>query len=257
VESKRYTQSQVLHGLREAWESATGVHGEFDADTEIYSYMDEDGSGDDLDFHDVLLDIEVFFGFTCREAEWRDFFLLDMATENPEGWLSSVGGRRTFGSLADFIAERAPVIASFDPVYVLGRSCATAGIFTGIEQVAKTCPGWKSPFGPSTRIIEVMRGSTLDEFWTRLRWLTESAIPELPKPWRDSTDFAVCLGILTVIGGLIIAWLSSSPIWIAVGLASAMLLCAAACLYKQAVNPIPRNIVSFRDLSVLIAKSRK
>jgi hypothetical protein len=219
--------------------------------------MTEDGSGDDLDFQDVLLALERFFGFTCPREEWLDFFLLHMAAENPQGWLSSVGRRRTFGSLADFIAERAPVLASFDPVNVLGRSCATAGIFAGIEQVAKTCQGWKTPFGPSTRIIEVMRGSTLDDFWTRLRWMTESVIPELPKSWRDSTDFAVCLGILTVIGGLIVAWLASSPIWIAIGLGLAVIFYAAACLYKQAVNPIPRNIVSFRDLSVLIAKDRK
>ena len=44
MDAKQYTQSQELYGLREAWETATGVDDPFDADTHIYAYMLADGS---------------------------------------------------------------------------------------------------------------------------------------------------------------------------------------------------------------------
>ena len=42
--TERYTESQVLYGLREAWENITGVDDPFDADTQIDAFM----KGDDI-----------------------------------------------------------------------------------------------------------------------------------------------------------------------------------------------------------------
>ena len=39
MDAKRYTQPQVLCGLREAWEFATGIDEWFDAETQIYAFM--------------------------------------------------------------------------------------------------------------------------------------------------------------------------------------------------------------------------
>jgi hypothetical protein len=219
--------------------------------------MIEDGSAADLDLYDVLFRLERFFGFNCTRQEWRDFFLLDMASQSPEEWIKTVAPQLTFGSLASFVAERAPVVASFDPIPVFGRNCAAAGIFAGMQQIAANLPGSKLQFAPSTRIVDVMRGTRLNDFWTRLRWMTENAAPELQRHWRDITFIAGNVGFLTVIGGLFFAWLFSSPVWFALALGASMLIYAAASAYKQTVNPIPRDIVSFRDLSILIAKSRE
>jgi hypothetical protein len=51
---QRYTESQVLFGLREAWQDVTGADEPFDANTRIDSYMKADGSWDELDFADVF-----------------------------------------------------------------------------------------------------------------------------------------------------------------------------------------------------------
>ncbi len=149
MDAKRYTQPQVLCGLREAWEFATGIDEWFDAETQIYAFMKADGSWDDLDLADIWFRLERFFGFTCSCEEWKDWFEFDVAKQNFEEWKQNIAPKLTFGALAQFIAKRAPVTASFDPVPVFGRNCAAAGVFTGIQEVADKVMGHCQRFAPS------------------------------------------------------------------------------------------------------------
>lgn len=71
----RYTESQVLCGLREAWHDIIGVDDPFDADTQIDTLMKADGTWDDIDFADVFRGLERFFGFSCADKEWLDFLM--------------------------------------------------------------------------------------------------------------------------------------------------------------------------------------
>lgn len=257
MDAKRYTQSQVLCGLREAWAVATGTDDPFDAETQIYPFMLADGSWDDLDLADIFFRLEQFFEFTCGLEEWKDFFSFDIANRSREEWEQIVAPKLTFGSLAEFIAQRAPMIASFVPIPVFGRNCATAGVFVGIQRVADNVKGNCRQFAPSARIIDVMRGNDLDNFWTQLRWMIEDAAPKLPACWRDVTSLAGCLAVLGIIGGLIAAWATSDPVWIGPTLVGAVAVYLVASFYKLLKNPLPPHIVSFRDLSILIAESRK
>ena len=126
VSRQRYSESQILFGLREAWQEFTGVNDPFDAETLIYTFMKSDGSWDELDFADIFYGIERFFGFQCSDKEWTDFFGFNAPQRGLEEWKQTVAPNLTFGSLARFIAERAPVIASFDPITVFGRLCGWA-----------------------------------------------------------------------------------------------------------------------------------
>lgn len=246
----RYTEAQVLCHLREVWRDFSGADAAFDADTQIDTYMKADGTWDDLDFADIFFRLERDFGFACERKEWLDFFGFDVAKRSVDEWNQEVAPKLTFGALARFIADRAPVIASFEPITVLGRPCAPAGVFTGIEQLTGR------RFAPSTRIIDVMRGHDLDEFWAQLHWMTEHSIPPLPSFWRDVTSMSGSLGLLVGIGGFIAAWATSNPMWIVLTILGAFILYVVASAYKRFTNPLPSDIVTFRDLSTLIAQKR-
>jgi len=253
VSRQRYSESQILFGLREAWQEFTGVNDPFDAETLIYTFMKSDGSWDELDFADIFYGIERFFGFQCSDKEWTDFFGFNAPQRGLEEWKQTVAPNLTFGSLARFIAERAPVIASFDPISVFGRLCGPAGVFEGIEVVANKTMGRALRFPPSARIIDVMRGHDLDRFWTQLRWMTEHAAPELPSFWRNVTAATDCFAVLAVIAAAIGSWATSNPAWVAQTLLVAVVSYLFASAYKRFTNPLPSNIVTFRDLSMLIA----
>lgn len=252
----RYTESQVLFGLREAWHDFTGVDDPFDADTRIDTYMKADGSWDELDFADIFRGIERFFGFNCSEKEWTDFFGFPVAERSLSEWEQTFAPNLTFGSLARFIADRALAIASFNAISILGRPCLAAGVFTGIQHVAHKTTGNQCRFTPSTQIIDVMQGHDLDRFWSQLRWMTEHATPELPASWRNVTSTTGCLGVLAVIASLIATWGTSNPVWIVPTLLIAMASYLLASAYKRVTNPLPSHIVTFRDLSLLVATQR-
>lgn len=256
VQQQRYSESQTLCGLREAWPAFTGVDDPFDVDTQIDTYMKADDTWDEIDFADIFRGIESFFDFECLDSEWTTFFGFDVAKRSMEEWDRSVAPNLTFGALAEFVAGRAPVVASFESISVFGRRCAPAGAFTGIRRVADHSTGNHLQFPPSARIIDVMQGHQLDNFWTQLRWMTEYTVPELPEFWRGVTATAGCLGILAIVIAFAVTWATSNPVCIIPTLLLATLWYAFASAYKRLANPLPPPIVTFRDLSLLIANAR-
>ena len=98
-----------------------------------------------------------------------------------------------------------------------------------------------------------MRGHELDNFWRQVRWMTEHMLPELPACWRDATSVTGCLGVAAVVAALILSWATSNPIWIAPTLVLALASYLAASAYKRITNPLPSHIVTFRDLSMMVA----
>ncbi|MHB0954742.1 MAG: hypothetical protein ACYC0X_00040 [Pirellulaceae bacterium] len=256
MKTRRYTESQVLHGLFIAWEHITGVDDPFDADTRIDSYLKAAGCWEEMDLADVFRGMEKFFGFTCDDKEWTDFFGVAIAHRSTREWESSVAPKLTFGSLAHFVAERATPQATFDTISILGRNCAPAGVFLGIRQLVSQVAGARVEVFPGARIIDVIRGRTLDEVWSRLHWMTEHSIPRLPRFWREVTGATGCLGCLAVVAAIIATCATAEWAWIATLVLGALILHIAACGYKWLANPIPSQIVTFRDLSMMIAEKR-
>lgn len=256
MNSQRYSQAQVMCGLREVWQSNISPWASpIEADTQIYRYMKADGTWDELDLFDVFHRIERFFGFSCSQEEWIVFLGIKDAKSVAE-WEQQYLPNLTFGVMAKFIADRAPVVASFEPITMLGRPCASAGIFTGIEKVAAKVRSDRPRFAPSTRILDVMRGGDLHRFWTQLRWMTEDSAPPLPSFWRNVTTYAVLLGLLMLPLGVFASKVSSSLLVFYLTPVFALIPYLMARFYKQRTNPLPSQLVSFRDLSMLIAESR-
>ena len=257
MNQQRYSESQVLCGLREVWQDMVGTDAPFYSTTRIDTFMKDDGSWDELDFADIFRGIEQFFGFDCTDRQWKEFFGFDVAERSLDEWERTVAPKLTFGSLARFIAERAPVVATFVPIIVLGRECAPAGAFTGIERLASHVSGRPLRFPPSARIIDVLRAHKLDEFWTHLRWMTEYATPELPAIWRNATGTAGCCGVIAVIIALIVTWWTFNPAWLIATLILSAAAFLIASIYKRFANPLPSQLSTFRDLSELIACNRR
>lgn len=256
MDTKRYTESQVLLGLREVWQDCTGNDALFDGDTRIDTYMKSDGSWDELDLLDIVYRIESFFGFSCSHKEWTDFFGFNLAERSPVEWERSVAPNLTFGALARFIADRAPAMAAFEPMIILDQPCLPAGVFIAFQCVADKTLRKQIRFAPSDRIIDFIHGHDLDHFWSQLRWMTEHAIPELPRFWREVTSTVGCLGALAVIASLFESWATTNPVWFLSSILIAAMSCSLAQIYKRIANPLPSNIVTFRDLAMLVARHR-
>lgn len=250
-----YSRSQVLCALRAIWEDFTGVDDTpFEAETRIVAHLEATGVWDDVDLAVLFRAIEEFFGFSCGD-EWEALFGFNVAERSMEEWERDVARVLTFGRLADFIASRAPVIASFEPINMLGRECAPAGAFIGIRQVAAYALGPRVRFAPSSRVLDELCGADLDRFWSHLRWLSEDTIPELPAFWRTVTQYAGCTSVLAVLVAVAFS-VSTGALWLLAVIPFAVALNLAAYLYKRRVNPLPPGVVTFRDLSLLIVRSR-
>jgi hypothetical protein len=255
VKEKRYSQAQVLCGLRDVWRNSIGTYATFEADTQIDQFMKADGTWEELDFAGLFYVLERFFGFTCSDKEWHDLLGIEIARRSPEEWEQNYAPKLTFGLLAQFIADRAPVVASFSPITLLGNACTSAGVFTGIQQLAATFRSCQR-FAPSSRIIDVIRGKNLHRFWIQLRWMTENAVPQLSPFWGSITSYAVWTGILVVAWGIFGVWATDNPRWVVSAIVCAIGFYVMASLYQHLVNPLPTYIVSFRDLSKIISETR-
>ncbi|HQR41585.1 MAG TPA: hypothetical protein PLX97_02850 [Gemmatales bacterium] len=244
------SDSQIFCGIREVLYSDFWITVDIDANTNIIDLVNHDSQFDEYDFLDVLYRIARFFRFTCDKSEWLDFFS-ERNNRSFDEWKQQL----TFGALARFIAQRAGVNVSFKPLLMLDKPCASAGIFLGIQTLAHQEIRGCMPFAPSTPILEVMRGKQLQRFWGQLRWMTSNAIPPLPAFWKRANEFAVWTGLLVFLLGVFSVYATGDAIWISTGFVLAVMLYLAASLYKRLVNPLPTNMLTFRDLVKWIAST--
>jgi acyl carrier protein len=238
-------------GLRQVWRDELGLSERFDSDTRIDHHLEADGFLDHVDFGDVIHDIEELFDFHCPEEEWRRFLGSDV--HDPDEWQETVGPHFTFGGLAELIIENTDAI-SLGPTLVLGQSCKTAGVFSGIEQLAQRIMPKVALFTPNTLIRSRFRGRRLDELWCKLRWMSLDRLPPLSRPKYGSVfSWNLLIGggaiLLAIAWGLIpiFSWRLLYAIFFLVGL-----YYAAAAFYFIS-NPLPKGISTFGELARVIA----
>lgn len=254
---ERYNENQILCGLQECWNSVLGLDDDelFYVDMRIDVYLKKNGLWDEFDLYYLVREIEEFFHFYCSKDEWYDLFGLNLPKNSAEEWEELVGQHLTFRVLAQFIAEKAPVI-SFQPVTVIDRECAPAGAFYGIREVAKNAAVDSKRFAPSAKIVDVLRGYELEKFWTQLRWFTSNEVPELSATWKSAGELGCLVGLLAVPVGILIYLLTENSLsFYIIPFVCALIWWAFSSLYKNYVNPLPSGISTFRDLAMLIANS--
>src|SRR6185437_8333692 len=169
--AKRFTQAQILCGLRIFWREETGGNDSFDAGTRIDHHLESEGISEEIDITEILHDIEQFFRFSCRLEEWQSYVGWD--TKDQEEWERKYAPQFTFGRLADFIRERVEAI-SLEPLTLLGKPCLTAGIFRGLERLAEQINPKTPRFAPTHRSASVCAGLAFTNSGTAYGGLSRS-----------------------------------------------------------------------------------
>jgi len=247
----RYTEKQILCGLRDFWTFEIDANASFDADTRVDLQLKAIGAWDDPEI--CLFDeLEEFFHFTCQASDWRQLFGFDLLRKSEQEWEAEIGQYLTFGVLARFISERKSAV-SFQPAIVMGRECGPAGVFFGLQCLTQNHEVAVSRVAPSTKIIDVLCGHSLDQFWSELRWISEHGVPDLPYFWRSMQGWGCFAGFVLILFAILLSILTESILFLIVMSVCAWAVWYVSLLYKQYSNPLPPELQTFRDLAVWIA----
>ncbi|HEY7313114.1 MAG TPA: hypothetical protein VH643_27445 [Gemmataceae bacterium] len=256
MSAERYSQEQILCGLRIVWREELDFDPSFDLDTRIDENTGLATLGDligclvgEVEYITrIAWTIETFFGFSCRPEEWNCYFGLNATSR--EEWEHFFAPCFTFRRLVEFIQARVKPLP-LEPITVLGKPCLTAGIFRGLERLARQVHPALRQIAPSTPICARLHGLCLRRFWNRLRWITEERIPTR-RIKLGCGGFYFKLGI-----GLAIAlWKRDLEGLCLSLLVTALLFIPTALLLgflNSRINPMPKEIKTFGDLARYLA----
>lgn len=259
MSADRYTQEQILSGIRIVWREVLGYHKPLDLERCFLDEFIPGGELEEIDFWDVIYRLERVFDFTCASNEWNA--LLRFPVQDLDEWKRDVAPRLTFRALVHFIHERLKPI-SFEPITLLGNPCLTAGIFRGLERLVGQIHPKVERFGPSTPIRACLSGLRLHRFWSRLRWMMEDQLPPAPeiafRYWKRlrSLPYLPSLFIKLGIGVLFALWkrdLAGLVEGIAVTLSLFIPVGMIVALINEHLDPLPEGIETFGDLARVLA----
>lgn len=254
---ERYSQEQILSGIRIFWRERLNCESPFDPDMSFVAQLKAQHMYSNIDFDDVACGLGWLFGLTCSWEEWE--FFLGKHIQDDSEWEKTIAPKLTFRALADFIRERLNPI-SLEPMTLLGKPCLTAGVFRALEKLAKQIKPKINCFAPSTPIRARLRGIRLHCFWSQLRWMIEDQLPPPPhipfRSWYFLNRLLVKLNVKLGIG-LLIALLTKDVKGL---LAGAAVTCALfipvgvlAAFINARMNPLPEGIETFGDLARVLA----
>lgn len=248
----QFSEKQILAGLFECWIDAMGTDRPFDAETRVDLHMKANDEWEDSDLADLFFRFEKHFGFESTLDEWTE----ELGIANVPSldiWENEIAPKFTFGALARFIQKRAVNTVSFKPVMVINKECQPAGVFYGIEQISNQLVSAKCPVTPSTKIIDAFRGIQLNSFWSELSWRSEVRLPQLSRHGRKIEGWGQFFGSLIVFSMIPLSIRGLNPPALLVMFVCVMMGWLGLSLYKNRINPLPPELQTFRDLSVLIA----
>ncbi len=259
MSAEQFKQEQIFEEVCIFWREELGLEKPFNPDSRIDHHLSNDdfwesiGLKEEYDFADIISGLEERFGFSCIDEEWNRAF--GLSVRRREEWLQKFAPHFTFRRLVEFIEKHVQPI-SFEPISLLGKTCLTAGIFRGIEQLVRQTNPTATRFAPSTPIHERLRGATLQRFWNRLRWMLDDQIPPLPRIKISSRGFWHSLFFKCGIGLLITIWrrdLSGVLAGIATTFALLIPVGMVVAFINQVCCRLPKGIETFGDLSRVLA----
>mgnify|MGYP003663319582 FL=1 len=266
MDVSRYSESQILCGMREVWERDQRDlfflphYVPFQPDDRIDEHMQSripNWSGEEIDYSDLVelyQSLQYCFRFECSREEWSDYFRLDVYDVDYEKWERLYAGDFTYRRVAQFIADRATPI-SFEPVNVIGQECGTAGAFYGIQELVREVKQRPQEFGPSTRIRDVMKGNAFVYFWMKVRWITGQQAPDLSQIYRrlETQVVFIMLACVLIMGAILFSYRVDPLYCFCNAFAVIPLGILVGGLMERRMNPLPADLQTFRDLAVLIA----
>ncbi|QDU07414.1 hypothetical protein [Gimesia aquarii] len=258
MQAVRYTEDQILYGLREFWKYRFGSGRQIDLDKRIDLQITYDNGWDDDDLDEVISalpdlfsDLAKYFGFECSIEEWKKELGIQEPIRCLEEWEREIAPHFTFAALVRFIEKRATAVL-FQPV-VINKECRPAGVFYGLQQITKDVIEESNCFGPSTKIIDVLRGYKLEYFWSQLNWMTEYRILKLSSFWSRVDEYGCGLFFLGMMLATIATAMTQDFTYQIVMIIVGFCVRHVTSLYKHRVNPLPSELQTFRDLAMLIA----
>jgi hypothetical protein len=241
----RHSTDQILWLLRSWFHAHLDTDRPIHAWTRVNRYVRTEGDClDSFGVEELIDDIQNSTGHEIPREQWDELFA---------SW------KITFGQLADFIASRVPGI-SFADITILGRSCPTAGVFRGIEATARLTKPGIARFAPSTPIQWRLRGSSLQQFWWRLHWMSQGTIPGLNASLSERVLYCLLgVAVIATLGTELLEWTGAhhsalvAPIWIAaLAIMSAIVVCPILSIIQRLSGietRLPADIRTFGDLA--------
>lgn len=238
---ERYPLERIFAGIERVFRDEIGVGIPIRPDQRIDKYLGSFWA--EIDLSDVFDLLEIQFGF--HSTRWEELIGYHLARD-PNAWEREFGPQFTFQTFAEFIQQEIPVVP-LAPINMLGAPCLTAGVFRGLEDVARQIRPEVTRFGPSTPIRDRIDGPQLERFWGRLQFMTEYRLPSLRNPLQNLFVGCIFLAFLAFLCGrafdtFLLSWLC------VIGLATAFL---AYGVIRP--SPLPGGIVTFADLARVVA----
>lgn len=262
----RYSETQILCGMRELWERRQTQwfflprYTPFRPDDRIDVHLQSGiprWAGEEINFSDLVdlyKGLQCCFRFECTRQEWSDYFRLDVCRDDFEAWERLHAVDFTYRRVAQFIAARATAI-SFEPVNVIGQECGPAGAFYGIQELVGEVKKRPRDFGPGTRIRDVLTGNAFALFWLKVRWITAQRAPDLSQFDHRLGRRVLCfmLAYVSFMGAILFSLQVDPSCYYFSAFTLIPLTGLVGWLMERRSNPLPPELQTFRDLAVWMA----
>lgn len=256
----------VFRVFRLFWTDMIGSDHPIHLEDRIDEWLKTEGLFDDIDFSDVLFRIEKDLGVQISLAEFSEHF--HTGCESVKVWKRDYARHFTFGRFAELIAGKNPDSARFDraltpvsftPALIAGQTCASAGAFLGIQQLAANIEPQTERFAPSSRIAGFLKGRSRNRFWRSLRVQTGGSVPPLipcSQRWWVRLAFILWFIAVPMIVGVIVEQFGEPPapmLTVSFLIHGATILIAALLVDDSFGGFIPKRFQTFTDLAHHIA----
>ncbi|RIK65130.1 MAG: hypothetical protein DCC65_13185 [Planctomycetota bacterium] len=218
--------------------------------------------------------LEERLGVEITEVDW-DFLIGRNLCSSTEDWEARYAPLFTFGRLAELVAHRVK-LGQIQPLTILGATSRAAGAFRVIEQAVREIDPHVKPFAPSTPVLDRLRGCKLARLWARLRVHSANRIPPLPTTAAGRIvgsagglcGIVICLMLYGVLAwqlgarlGIIgsnstLKWILTFTLPCVILFFVSRLVMVVAERWQPREWLLPKGIVNFRDLAMLMSADR-
>jgi hypothetical protein len=261
----RFTVEQVLRGMQAFVTAHCGPEVVLDPDKSVNEYREAAAASHECPL-EFLRHMSSCLNLERNEGRWAAWLKLRgearwtkrQREEAWEAWQRDVAPALTVRALAEYISRRA-VGQSLAPATVFGVTCAKARVFLGVCDMPEVA-GLR--VAPSTPLRVLRRSSRIQNLWRRLEWVSGVKLPATRGvEAAGMSSLGDAMWAVTCLASPIVAVLAAMGSYDVMGGAcviSALLtgfgsLICGWCVADRLHNPLPQGVVTFGDLTRLVA----
>lgn len=223
------------------------------ADTLLREIFDDEESTYPLFFAEILF---LSFPIPLPDREWVKVLRKELPIDEEMDLESlnwdDVSPLATFGELADAFLKRIPA-PQFEPLNICFQNCRAAGAFEDLRYLGRR---WAEHYDvqitPSTRLNEVIGTRSMEYFWKRLQLFLKNQLPATRNLFSYKWfSLAYFLGLAGILPSLF--FIDRSSLYPLILFLLVLYSYVYAGIRISQCHWAPEGVVTFRDLSVLIA----